>query len=86
MSKKTEVSILPLDQLLTLDTKRLLALKKTVLAKKSAIYSRNQKKTEGINHPFDLPLNILLKEREEFKMLEKYHQQIVNILGTRENI
>jgi hypothetical protein len=74
------------EQLIKLDTKRLLALKKTVLAKKSALYSRNTGKLDGITHPFELSLNMILKDKEDYNELCNYHFDIIEILETRENV
>lgn len=102
MAQKKKVSELTEAQLNKLNTKRLLALKKTVLAKKSAIFNRNITALIII-HPFDIarqlqwdyesrryePSNVLQKvldEADEYMHLEFYHERIKKILGTRENI
>jgi hypothetical protein len=86
MAQKKNVSILTEAQLNKLSTQRLLALKKTVTAKKSALYNRNACALVGVPHPFDLPLYTLMADFETHADLEIYNGQIKEILSTRENI
>lgn len=84
MSKKTEISFLGKRQLEKLSTKRLLALKKTVVAKKSAIWHKNVMSSAA--HPFDLNLSKIKDDREEYRELDAYYNAIKGLLDTRENL
>lgn len=84
MAQKTEISFLEKKQLEKLDTKRLLALKRTVLAKKSALYCRNKIEISG--HPFDINIDAMKKDKDDYNWLKWYHHIIKSILDNRENV
>lgn len=89
-------------ELENLNTKRLLAYKKSVLAQKSALYEKN-KKSLSIQHPFDIEENVfydydygryilttklkaLVDDARDYKFLQRYHKTIKEILSNRENV
>ncbi len=96
------LTIVPVDELKGLNTKRLLTYKKSVLAQKSSIYER-VKDTFDIQHPFDLTEEIshdyeeggydfskkitdLIEDHRDYKYLNWYHKRIKEILSTREHV
>lgn len=96
------LKVLPEEELNGLNTKRLLAYKKSVLAQKSALYNKN-KDTLKIEHPFDISKHIskdfyggqyivdtqlkeLVKEAEDYRYLCRYHEKIKDILSSREHM
>jgi hypothetical protein len=96
------LKVLERKELENLNTKRLLAYKKSVLAQKSALYEKNKKALE-IKHPFDIEEHIsrdyeegeyllsynledLVNDARRYKFLESYHKTIKDILATRENV
>jgi hypothetical protein len=97
-----KLKILSLEQLINLNTKRLLAYKKSVIAQKSALYNKNIE-TIKISHPFDLESDVrsdyeegryilspilkkLIDDARDFKFLDNYHRKIKEILATREHV
>lgn len=84
MSKKIKVSFLSSIELEKLNTKRLLTLKKSAIAKKSALWERNKLKED--QHPFDLILGDVETDRDDFRILDYYIKNIKKILIKRENV
>jgi hypothetical protein len=101
MSQKKEITFLNEAQLNKLDTKRLLALKRSVTAKQSALFNRNIESLP-ITHPFDVAklivwdydqgnvidhkLIAVIDDYREFNGLTYYYNKIKEILSTRENV
>lgn len=95
------LKVLPDDKLKSLNTKRLLAYKKSVLAQKSAIFHRN-KEAIKMEHPFDVAEHIsydpeegdyisrtlkeVVNDYRGYIRLERLHKKIKDILSTRENV
>jgi len=86
MAKKTRVKVLSIKELEKLDTKRLLALKKTVDAKISALYLRNGLDSKSDSHPFNWGLKEMLEDKNEWLNLCDYRCLIKAILETREHV